>query len=371
MSGCGGGTLVTKGDTRMKRLAGIITAGFLTLTAQTGALAAEFEWKMATIAPESSKIYELYAKYFTDKVRLWSNGRLDITPYGAGVLAHPFKLYDAAQEGQVDMAWSYPGFMVNADPTNAIFAGFPGGMAPETFMHWVYLGGGQEMWSQYRRDKMGLMSLYMGQGTTEIFAHSHKPVRVADDLKGYKQRSTGAWADILEKEFGGSPTVTPFGEIFDLLQKKGMDGVEYGGPGANLPLGYHKVAKYIIFPGAHQPSSATEIFLSAEKWDSLPEDLQQIVRDAARATTYNSWMTFGHDDQGAMAAYRENGNELVLMDPSLVSAITGAGRKWIAEKISAETANGNAEADKIMKAYNDYQETWAKNAFTRAIDRAE
>ena len=130
MSGCGGGTLVTKGDTRMKRLAGIITAGFLTLTAQTGALAAEFEWKMATIAPESSKIYELYAKYFTDKVRLWSNGRLDITPYGAGVLAHPFKLYDAAQEGQVDMAWSYPGFMVNADPTNAIFAGFPGGMAP-------------------------------------------------------------------------------------------------------------------------------------------------------------------------------------------------------------------------------------------------
>ena len=108
----------------MKRLASIITAGFLTLTTHAGAFAAEFEWKMATIAPESSKIYELYAKYFTDKVRLWSNGRLDITPYGAGVLAHPFKLYEAAQEGQVDMAWSYPGFMVNADPTNAIFAGF-------------------------------------------------------------------------------------------------------------------------------------------------------------------------------------------------------------------------------------------------------
>ncbi len=355
----------------MKRLASIITAGIFTLTAHAGAFAAEIEWKMATIAPESSKIYELYAKYFTDKVRLWSNGRLDITPYGAGVLAHPFKLYEAAQEGQVDIAWSYPGFMVNADPTNAIFAGFPGGMAPETFMHWVYLGGGQDMWSQYRRDKMGLMSLYMGQGTTEIFAHSHKPVRTAEDLKGYKQRSTGAWADILEKKFEGSPTVTPFGEIFDLLQKKGMDGVEYGGPGANLPLGYHKVAKYIIFPGAHQPSSATEIFLSAEKWDSLPEDLQQVVRDAARATTYNSWLTFGHDDQGAMAAYRDNGNELILMDPSLVSAITGAGREWISTKIGEESGKGNAEADKIMKSYNDYQATWAKNAFTRALDRAE
>ncbi len=355
----------------MKRLISTIAAGVLSLSLQGGALAAEIEWKMATIAPESSKIFELYAKFFSDKVRLWSNGRLEITPYGAGVLAHPFKLYEAAQEGQVDIAWSYPGFMVNADPTNAIFAGFPGGMAPETFMHWVYQGGGGEMWENYRRDKMGLMSLYMGQGTTEIFAHSHKAVRTAEDLKGYKQRSTGAWADILEKEFGGSPTVTPFGEIFDLLQKKGMDGVEYGGPGANLPLGYHKVAKYIIFPGAHQPSSSTEIFLSAEKWDALPDDLKQVVRDAAKATTYHSWLNFGHDDQGAMAAYRDNGNELVRMEAELVEAITAAGQKWIGEKIGEASANGNADAAKIMESYSAYQATWSQNAFTRAIDRDE
>ena len=43
------------------------------------------------------------------------------------------------------------------------------------------------------------------------------------------------------------------------------------------------------------------------------------------------------------------------MDPSLVSAITGAGRKWIAEKIGAEGAGGNAEAEKIMQAFLNNQ----------------
>ena len=92
--------------------------------------------------------------------------------FGAGVLAHPFKLYDAVQEGQVDIAWSYPGFLVNADATNAILAGFPGGMAPETYMHWAFKADGVKLWEEFRRDKMGLMSFYSGQGTTEIFAHS-------------------------------------------------------------------------------------------------------------------------------------------------------------------------------------------------------
>ncbi len=352
--------------TGIKRLT--LAAGFLVMSTTTVS-AADFSWKMATIAPENSAVFKLYAKYFTDKVRLWSNGRLDIKPFGAGVLAHPFKLYDAVSDGQVDIAWSYPGFMVNADPTNAIFAGFPGGMAPETYMHWAYQGGGEKMWSDYRRSKMGLMSLYMGQGTTEIFAHSHKPVRTAADLKGYKHRTTGAWAAILKDEFGGAPTVTAFGEIFGMLQKKALDGVEYGGPGANLPLGYYKVAKYIIFPGAHQPSSSTEIFMKSEKFDALPADLQQIMRDAAKATVLHTWLNFGHNDQEAMATFRSSGNELVRMDPALVKSINDAGQAWIAAKIKAEVGKGNADAGKILESYNNYQTTWAKNAFTRAIDR--
>lgn len=344
---------------------GMVIAGAMALTIAS-AKAADYEWKMATIAPENSFVFNIFPKYFAEKVNLWSNGRINIEVFGSGVLAHPFKLYDAVQEGTVDIAWSYPGFLVNADPVNAILAGFPGGMAPETFMHWAFLGGGQEMWENYRREKMGLVGLYGGQGTTEIFAHSHKPVRTAEDLKGYKHRSTGAWASILKDEFGGAPTVTPFEEIFGMLQRKAIDGVEYAGPGGNLALGYHKVAKYIIFPGAHQPSSSQEVFLKAEIFDSLPEDLQQVVRDAARAMVYNSWLELGNADQKAMAEYRESGNELIQMDDALVAQIQAAGQKWIETEVGGK---GDDAAKGILASYKTYQETWSANAFTRAEDK--
>lgn len=351
-----------------KALIRTIAAGTLAAFSWGSAQAADYEWKMASLAPENSFVFNIFTKYFADKVNEWSGGRIEIKVFGAGVLAHPFKHYEAVQEGQVDIAWSYPGFLVNADATNAILAGYPGGMAPETFMHWAFMDNGQELWEKFRRDKMGLQSFYSGQGTTEIFAHSHKPVKSAADLKGYKHRSTGAWATILKENFEGAPTVTPFGEIFGLLQRKGLDGVEYAGPGGNLALGYHKVAKYIIFPGAHQPSSSTEIFLKQETFDGLPEDLQKILRDAAKATVLHSYLSLGHADQGAMAEYRKSGNELIMMDDKLIASIETAGQEWIKAKIDAQRAD-NPHASAIYDSYIGYQTTWAKNAFTRAQDR--
>lgn len=332
------------------------------------AQAAEYEWKMATIAPENSFVFDIFVKGFTDRVRDYSGGRIEITPYGAGILAHPFKVYDAVQEGTVDIGWSSAGFLVNADPTNAMFSGFPGGMGPEPFMHWYYNGGGQQMYEQLRRDDMGLQGFYSGQGTTEIFAHSHKPVRTAEDLKGYKHRTSGAWAAILKDSFGGAPTVTEFGEIYGMLQRKAIDGVEYAGPGGNLALGYHEVAKYIILPGVHQPGTMTEIFMDADTFDALPQDLQHIMKEAAKMTVMNTYLALGNQDQEAMEVYRGGKNEIVMMEPALVDQIKSAGRGWIAANAETRAAGGDARMSEIWESYRAYQDNWARNAFTRTWD---
>lgn len=330
--------------------------------------AADYEWKMATIAPENSFVFDIFAKGFTERVREYSGGRIEITPYGAGVLAHPFKVYEAVQDGTVEIGWSYGGFLVNADPTNAMFSGFPGGMGPEPFMHWYYMGGGQELYEKFRRDEMGLQGFYTGQGTTEIFAHSHKPVRTREDLAGYKHRTTGAWAAILKDKFDGAPTVTEFGEIYGMLQRKAIDGVEYAGPGGNLALGYHEIAKYIVLPGVHQPGTMTEMFMKAETFDALPPDLKHIMKEAAKMTVLNTYLALGNQDQEAMAVYRDGNNEIVMMEPALVAEIKAAGREWVDAQATQMTADGKPWMEEVWKSYKAYQDTWAKNAFTRTWD---
>ena len=54
-------------------------------------------------APKNSYVFKLFVEGFTERVKLYTGGRVEITPYGAGVLAHPFKIYDAVQKGTVDI----------------------------------------------------------------------------------------------------------------------------------------------------------------------------------------------------------------------------------------------------------------------------
>src|SRR3546814_19179213 len=68
------------------------------------------------------------------------------------------------------------------------------------------------------RAKQGLKTVIVGIGSSEILAHSNKPIRNAEDLKGLKYRTSGAWAEVMRDYFGAVPTVVPAGETYTLVQ---------------------------------------------------------------------------------------------------------------------------------------------------------
>ena len=69
--------------------------------------------------------------------------------------------------------------------------------------------------------------------------------------------------------------MVPGGEIYTLLQRKGVDAIEWSTPGANLSEGFHEVAPYIIMPGVHQPSFVWEVVVKEETWQALPDALKK------------------------------------------------------------------------------------------------
>src|SRR5262245_19295580 len=210
------------------------------------ALAQKINWRLTTYTPEGNQDYRDYVEVYVKNVELLTGGEIKIQPFGAGVLAPPFEAPQAVQKGIADVAYNFPAFMVNQDPSNAFLAGLPGGMSAEATMAWLLNGGGEKLWTEFRREKMGLHAVVSGIGPTEIFAHSHKPIRTADDLKGMKFRTTGAWAAILKDYFGASPTVLPAGEIYTALERRVIDGTEYITPSINLATGLHNIAKYVV-----------------------------------------------------------------------------------------------------------------------------
>ena len=157
----------------------------------------------------------------------------------------------------------------------------------------------------FRRETQGLQNWAYGSlGPSEIFMHSHKKVEKFEDLKGMKIRTTGAGASIL-KDLGASPTVLPPRDIYTSLERKVIDATEWITPMSNIRMVLHKIAKYIIIPGIHQPDDfSQEIVMRAKDHDKLSRSDQVKLAMAARLMGLERDIYQGIEDLKAMEKLR-------------------------------------------------------------------
>lgn len=316
--------------------------------------------RMTTIVPEGTYLFTAFSKRFVDNVARQTGGRVEITAYPPGVLAPPFEVYKAVEDGRADMGHAPPALIYQRDPTMALFTSFPGGLGIEATMHWLYQGDGLKLLQAHHRERMGLYPIVAGIATTEIFAHAHKPLRTAEDLKGLKFRTLGMWAELL-RGFGAEPLATPTSEVATALERKVIDATKMAGPADNLQMGLNKLAKYVMVPGAHLPGGYFTAFLKADAWDRLPAETRQQIETAARITSFDSYLEKGRLDIDAMAEMRKGPNEIVQLDPKFVQQIKDAGRAWARAKAAEEKAKGNPWTERVADSVFAFQDKWEAN----------
>ena len=338
-------------------LKSVAYAGALSLAAST-AMAQDVTWRVPTSVPEGSPFYVNFLERFADNTEMLTDGAVEIQPFGAGILVPALQVYDGVRDGITEGGHSTPSYLVNQNPINAIFSGFPGGMGPEAYVTWIYEGGGKELLQEIRSEE-GFKSLIVGIGASEIMAHANKPIRNAEDLKGLKYRTSGPWAEVMKDYFGAVPTVVPPGEIYTLLERKGVDAIEWATPSANLPEGFHEAAPYIITPGVHQPTFLWEVVVKQETWDALDDALKPKLEAAAELTTLQSLMNFYDGDMKAMETFRASKAEVIELDAAFQDELEAAGVDWIKKKAEAEKAEGRPRMSEMLAEYLAYEDRWA------------
>ncbi|AEC18906.1 TRAP transporter, DctP family protein, putative [Pusillimonas sp. T7-7] len=341
----------------MKTTIRTIAAAAALACAMTPAIAAEVTWRVPTSVPEGSPFYKNFLERFAEHTKTLTAGRVEIQPFGAGVIVPALKVFEAVENGVVEAGHSTSSYLVNQNPVNAIFAGFPGGMGPDAYKAWLYEGGGKKLLEELRA-KQGLKTMIVGIGSSEIMAHANKPIRSAEDLKGLKYRTSGAWAEVMRDYFDAVPTVVPAGETYTLLQRKGVDAVEWAPPSANMPEGFHQAAKYIVVPGVHQPTFMWEVVTKQDTWDKLPDDLKPLIEAAAALTTHESLNHFYDADMKAMEQYRKGRNEIITLSPEFIAELSKAGNDWAHKTAEAQKAKGDSTMAEVLKDYDAYHARW-------------
>ena len=308
-------------------------AAALAVPAAANAQGATYNWKMAT-GWGGGPLMDIGSKAFAEKIDFLSGGRFKIQVFPGGALGNALKVPETVKNGVAELGHTWMGYDWGKDPTTVLFGGYAGSFDSERMLHWLYEAGGADMERQFREETEGIISIPMFIRTAEAFLHSRKPVKSLADLKGLKLRTAGAWLE-MAKDLGAAPVTTAGGDVYPMLERGAIDATEWGTLYENISMGFHKIAKYIIYPGVHQPTAPFELCINKDAWNKLSASDKKLVEIAAKLVTFESWLKIGQEDAKALEFYKKAGNTIIELDAEVQYAGRKIGLDW-ADKVAKE-----------------------------------
>lgn len=225
-----------------------------------------------------------------------TDGRIKLKVFEPGKIVPPLEISPSISDGSLPAAYNYLAYDQGRIPSAVLFSAVPFGMEPWEYASWWFEGEGSGLAEgiYHKQNIHPLLCSTIGPETAGWF---RKPIEKLSDLEGLKIRFSGLGGQVLNR-IGASATLMAGGEIFAALEKGTLDATEYSMPAIDEILGFHKIAKYNLFPGWHQPSTSTHLLINLDEWNKMGSADQALFEMACTAATMRA-LTTGEALQGA------------------------------------------------------------------------
>ncbi|EAQ97630.2 TRAP transporter substrate-binding protein [Congregibacter litoralis] len=315
------------------------------------------EWKLVTTWPKNLPGLGHTPEVFAQMVREMSSGRLNIRVYGAGEIVPPFEVFDAVSSGVAQVGHGASYYWKGKIPSSVFFTAVPFGMTAQEMNGWLHYGGGMEIWREVYAPA-GLVPFAGGSSGVQMAGWFNREIKSLDDLKGLRMRIPGLAGEVFSAA-GGEAVRIPGGEVYTALQTGVIDAVEWVGPYNDLALGLHEIAEYYYYPGWHEPGSMLEFIVNEDALNALPQDLQAIVRYAARAANQDMLDEFTARNNRALREMIEvHKVKLRRLPDDVLAALYRGGEEAMARMIEKDplAARVNASFQAFLKDVRAYHE---------------
>lgn len=348
-------------------LKSVAIAGVVLMASIPAAFAADdkdkvYKLRLAHTWPTNFPIFGEAIHSMADMAKKMSNGRIQITIDSKNKHKAPLGIFDMVKAGQYDMGHSGSYYWKGKVPNTLFFTSMPFGMTAMEQYGWFYYGDGMELMQKVYAPH-NLISFPGGNTGNQMGGWFQKEINSIDDLKGLKMRIPGFAGEIIAK-VGAKPTNIPAGELYTALERGTIDALEWVGPSLDLRMGFHKIAPY-YYTGWHEPGSELQFLFNKKKWESLPEDIQEILRVAMRAAAYDMYSQSYHESAINWATIKKDYPKIQVKSfpKEVLQALKDANDELIAER---------AKADPLAKEIIDSQAEYLKKAraWTKISDQA-
>lgn len=228
-----------------------------------------------------------------------SNGRIKFVEYLGGALCGSGEGHDAVLSGICDMTFDAPAWYTGVFPLSILLEqglGFASGKA----LTWVYYDLIHEYGAPEYDDLVVLAPMCSGPRALI----SSVPVRTLSDWQGLQIRTNSSLGAVVNA-WGGTSVTMGTSEVYEALQNNLVDGGIFSYESMTNSK-YYEVCDYITDLNMLQATIC--IYMSRDKYDSLPEVLQQVITDTAYEFFVSTSSKFygGFTEQGMSMAYDAN-----------------------------------------------------------------
>ncbi|MGM8932751.1 TRAP transporter substrate-binding protein [Salinicola halophyticus] len=279
-----------------------------TLLGSQAVMAADYTLKFGHLANEQN-IWNKAALKFKELVEANSDGRIEVQVFPNEQLGSEMDVINSIQLGTADMTITGESLQ-NWAPAAAMMA-VPYLFRDADHMRKAVEGDVGKQIEKQITERTGLVPIaWFERGPRELT--SNRPIKTPDDLDGLRIRvpNVPLFVDTWEA-LGARPTPMAFSEVFTSLQQNTIEAQE--NPLSLIEsASFNEVQQYVDM--TDHVRSWIYVVIGKQKLESMPDDLQSVVRDAASEMQSYEEGLFVDDQKRLEQALKDKGMKFVDVD---------------------------------------------------------
>ncbi len=206
-------------------------------------------------------------KKWSEELESRTNGKVNVEIFYGGSLLQADNMFEGIENGVADMGMTLPSYEPKRFPLLEIadLAQYPNAEVSSKVIY--------DLEHEYPPEALDNFKFITSFATEPNHIASVDPIKSLEDLKDKQIRISGSLIPMLEK-FGASPVGLPQNEVPEALQTGIIEG-NVSSREVLMDMKLAEITKYVT----EYPFSIANfvVVMNQEKWNSLPEDVQEII----------------------------------------------------------------------------------------------
>ncbi len=252
-------------------------------------------------------VQSILAQSWCDEIKKRTDGKVVVQYYPGQTLTKSSQVYDGVVSGLSDIGLALFGYTRGRFPVMEAVdlpLGYTSGMQATKVIN--------EFYNEFKPKEL--------DDTEVMYLHAHgagllhtrgKAVRKLEDFKGLKLRGHGTSGHMIQV-LGGTPVNLPMPDLYQSLQKGIVDGALYPIE-TNKGWRMGEVVDYLTMSSSIAYTSSFYVVMNKDKWNSIPADLQKIIRDINAEWVVKHGEAWDESDQIGMDMLKSLNREIITL----------------------------------------------------------